>query len=41
MAMLNIIAFVDLKILHNLDFMQKFLFTNNCWYNQNFEKHPR
>ena len=30
MVFVNIIAFVVSKILHNLAFMLKFLFTNNC-----------
>ena len=30
MAVLNVLEFVALKMLHNLVFMQKSLFENNC-----------
>ena len=38
MVPISAIAFVVLKILHDLVSMQKSLLTNNCWRKQNFEK---
>ena len=41
MALINVLVFVVLKILHDLVFVQKYLFANNYWRNQNLEKYPR
>ena len=38
MVLANAIAFVVLKILHNLVFMQKSLLANNCLHKQNHGK---
>ena len=40
MVLVNVTAFVDLNMLHNLVSMQKFLYANNCWSKQNYEKCP-
>ena len=40
MVLANVITFIVLKILHNLVSMQKSLYVNNCWSNQNYKKCP-
>ena len=40
MVSVKVIAFVVLKILHNLVFMQNILYANNSWSQQNYKKCP-
>ena len=40
MVLTNVIEFAVLKVLHNLVSMQKFLFADNCWSRQSYDKCP-